>query len=260
MFKIVKVNSHKVEPIVTTKINPDDILGGEIAPVPYCNVFLVAETQSGKTSALRHLIKHCAGNAMVVAFVPTIDSDQSWNKIKEDLAKNGNKFVGFSNLEETIKDKNGKSQSIDRLKELLDHFMKYPMNEHPKCNGKVCPRLIVVMDDMSRYLKHPSVAEFLKNGRHAKAKFIISTQNIHSVLPEDLRQMRQWFIFKGMPDSKIKKIRDDSGIDLSFEKLWEIYKAATKEPYSFLLINKNGSDFEFYRNFSDKIIVEEEKI
>ena len=249
MFKIEKVTDHKVVPIVTTKVNPDDVLGGEIAPVPYCNVLMVAETQSGKTSTVGHLLEYCAGHSLIVAFVPSIESDEAWQKIRKKLEDNGNTFIGFGKIEH---------EGEDRLKQLLDHFMKYPADKHPQCKGKICPRLIVIMDDMSRYLKHPSVSEFLKNGRHLKAKFIISTQNIHSVLPEDLRQIRQWFVFKGMPEEKIKKIRDDSGIDLDFKTLWKIYKDATQEPYSFLLINKNGSDFEFRRNFSDKYIIEKE--
>jgi len=150
--------------------------------------------------------------------------------------------------------KSGKSKTVkvDRLKELLNHFMKNPSDKPNKYKGKICPRLIVVMDDMARYLKHPSVSEFLKNGRHVKAKFFISTQNIHAVLPETLRQVRQWLIFGGLPEEKIKKIREDAGIPLDHANLWKIYEHATQEPYSFMLINKNGCDFEFRRKLRDR--------
>jgi len=287
------VYDDKVVPLVHSKMDPNKVLGGHIAPVPYCNVFLCAETGSGKTSALSTLLEKCAGNAMVVVFSPSAASDDSWVEMKKKFEKRGNPFVMFSSIEEFVSDeddeieeedegkgfpipfvppppkdkkekkkekkaKPSKPVKVDRLKELLTHFLENPLKDHPKHNGKICPRLIVIMDDMSRSLKHPSVIEFLKNGRHAKAKFIVSSQGIHDLPPEALRQVRQWFVFKGLQEEKLKKIRDDSGMDLDAETVWKIYKHATKEPYSFMLVNKNGGDFEFRSNFGDIYEIEKD--
>ena len=274
--KDVNGSEYKVDPIVISKMNPDDVCGGEIAPVPYCNTVMVAETGSGKSSVLKDLLLRCVGSALVVAFVPTIDSDPTWLYIRKKLEERGNQFIGFSTLETTVSDsesevsddfsmeefdeivvsstdektKSTKIKKINHLKELTKCFLKYPMLNDPKCSsGKICPRIVVVMDDMREYLKHPSVAEFMSISRHCKAKFIISTQGIHDLPPVALRQVRQWFIFRGFPKEKVEKIRKDAGIALDLETFQKIYTHATREPFSFLLINKNGNDFDYWSTF-----------
>jgi len=279
--KNVVGSEHDYKPLHVSKVDPKSVLGGDICPVPYCNSIIVAKTGSGKTSVLSHMLKCCAGKALVVVFNPLIDSDESWRIIREKLKKNGNKFIGFASIEEEVEDdpdieedddgegddeslveKKPKSAGkvkmikVDRLKELFNHFKDNPERNHTIYKGKICPRLIVIMDDMGRYLKHPSVTEFLKNGRHLKAKFIISTQGIHDVLPEALRQMRQWLIFRGFSDEKIKKIHNDAGIPLDLESFWKIYTHATREPYSFLLINENGGEYEYRSKFRHRYKIE----
>jgi len=269
--KDVNGPEYEVEPVVINKMNPDDVCGGEIAPVPYCNVVMVAETGSGKSSVLKDLVLRTVGNALVVAFVPTIDSDPTWLLIRQKLQERGNRFIGFSTLESELSDnvddefsedsdeivinsseekvKSKKIRKVNNLKELANCFLKYPMLEDPRCSSKVCPRIVVVMDDMREYLKHPSVAEFMSISRHCKAKFIISTQGIHDLPPVALRQVRQWYLFKGFPKEKVEKIRKDAGIPMDLETFYKLYTHATREPFSFLLINKNGNDFDYWSKF-----------
>lgn len=271
--KDVNGSEYEIKPIKIQKMEPEDVCGGEIAPVPYCNVIMVAETGSGKTTVLKDLLDKCVGNALIVAFVPTIDSDPTWLHIRDMLEGRGNQFIGFDSLEgfidenegekedtsfsddvvvvsqSTEKDKTKKAKTVNRLKELKESLLKYPMLDDPKYGGKIHPRVIVIMDDMAQYLKHPSVIDFMKIGRHCKAKFIISTQGIHDVPPEALRQIRQWFLFPGFPKEKIEKIRKDTGIALELDAFHKLYQHATREPRSFLLINKNGNDFDYWSTF-----------
>jgi len=104
---------HDFEPIAVSKVNPNEVHGGDICPVPYCNTLIVAETQSGKTSALGHILESCAGNALIVAFVPSIDSDEAWVKIRKKLRKNGNKFISFDSIEEDEVDEDDEIEEED---------------------------------------------------------------------------------------------------------------------------------------------------
>jgi len=273
--KNVNGSEHDYPALQETRLDPKDVHGGEICPIPYCNTFFVAKTGGGKTSALGHMLKCCAGNALIVAFVPTIEEDGAWIKLRKKLKKNGNKLIVFSSIEEEVdededfpnpSDDEGevieskkpkkvvksKIKKVDRLKELILHFRNNPTQKHSMYKGKICPRVIVIMDDMPEQLKHPTVAQFMKTVRHMKSKFIVSTQGVHDMLPQQLVQVRQWLLFRGLQPEKIEKIRKDAGIPIDHDVLWKIYSHATRKPFSFLMIIINGCDFEYWGKYRHK--------
>ncbi len=112
------------------------------------------------------------------------------------------------------------------------------------------PEFILIFDDLSHELKMPALVSLLKKNRHYKAKIIISSQYIHDLKPESIKQMDYALIFKGQPEDKLIKLRSDLDLAIDQATFNKIYEDATKEPYSFLYIDVRN---EQYRKLFDKM-------
>jgi hypothetical protein len=99
-----------------------------------------------------------------------------------------------------------------------------------------CP-WIIVLDDISSEMKNPWVTILIKQFRHYHATVILSSQSVTDSNPDQRQNFRQWFLFEGVSDSKLKMIHETIGSDLPLERFIERYHVATKEKYSFLNID-----------------------
>jgi hypothetical protein len=118
------------------------------------------------------------------------------------------------------------------------------------------PEFIMIFDDMSGLLRHPSVQKLLKNSRHYKTKIIIASQGITDLHPEELAQLDYLALFKNFSDKKLEFLYERLQLHLPMEKFIDLYKYVTSQTFdkgfnSFILINL---PFEkFYINLDTEI-------
>jgi hypothetical protein len=79
-------------------------------------------------------------------------------------------------------------------------------------------------------------------------KIVLSTQYVHDVPPECIKQCDYVLVFKGQPEEKLKKIYTDTDLSVPFDVFQQIYKNATEDKYSFLYIDVRKELFR--RNFN----------
>lgn len=97
---------------------------------------------------------------------------------------------------------------------------------------------IFVFDDLSDEIKKAtSIPILLKTNRHYKMKTIISSQYIHDLKPECLRNADYYLLWSGLTDDKLKKIYKDADLAIDFDFFENAYHDATNEDYSFLYVD-----------------------
>jgi hypothetical protein len=109
---------------------------------------------------------------------------------------------------------------------------------------------ILIFDDLSHALKMPSIASLLKKNRHYRLKTIISSQYIHDLKPESLKQIDYLLLYKGLTEDKLEKVRKDADLSVTGENLDKVYHHSTKEPYNFLYIDTRHDVYR--KNFNQQ--------
>jgi hypothetical protein len=294
-IKIRKINDVKVEPIPLPK-HTGKILGYEMIPEVYSNIFLCAVKQSGKTNCLFTILKECVGkNTKIIAFVGTLKNDPNWKYIREYFEKKKNPVVGRISLkdddgtnelaelvydlklkandeeeEEKKKSKEGvrkKKLEVPEGKEefAIKKFMKWDDDKveeaipepKKKKNKILAPEYVIIFDDLSDQLKDKCLTTLMKQNRHFKAKIIVSTQYLKDVLPESRKQCDIWILFRGLPEAELKIIYANSSQKIPLKLFMNLYEKATEKPFSFFYIDKNNR--EYRRNFNEVFDLEKEK-
>jgi ribosome biogenesis GTPase A len=88
MIKKSQINKVKVTPIKLPVVAKENILGYDLFPEIYSNIFLCAKKKSGKTSTINHILRKCADKrTTVIVFCSTYTKDKNWINIKESLEK-----------------------------------------------------------------------------------------------------------------------------------------------------------------------------
>jgi len=156
----------------------------------------------------------------------------------------------FSDLNNLSK----KSLELFRFEEkvITKLFNKKSSIETPEervANKYQTPEYIVIFDDISQELKDPNLISFLKRNRHFKADVLLSTQYVHDLKPEQMKQLDYLLLFRGMDTDKLEKIRRDADLTLDLDMLEKLYDNATRDPYCFLYIDRLT---ESYRKCFDK--------
>src|SRR4051812_44846524 len=95
---IERINDHVVKRI-PIKFETKPVIGADVCSECYCNMFLVASTNSGKTTVTNHLMKECVGkNTVIIAFVSTLYNDPNWLEIMKYFKKKGIAFEGHTSI------------------------------------------------------------------------------------------------------------------------------------------------------------------
>jgi hypothetical protein len=105
------------------------------------------------------------------------------------------------------------------------------------------PEYIFVFDDLSDQLKSKSLTALLKKNRHFKCKIIVSSQYLHDLEPQALKQMDYWLIFAGQPLEKLQKIYKDADVAVDFETFVKVYQNATAKEYCFMYVDVQKDKF-----------------
>ena len=112
------------------------------------------------------------------------------------------------------------------------------------------PEYIIFIDDLSNELKSPTIIKLMKANRHYKCKLIISSQFVHDLRPESIKQLDFMIMFKSMSTEKLEKIYKDLDLSVDFNTFITMYKDSTKEKFNFFYIDVRND--EFRKNFTHK--------
>jgi hypothetical protein len=214
-----KINKHVVKPI---PIRSDGRLpkGWEITGEAnlYFNAALIASTNSGKTTALMHLIKACANkHTKITAFVSTLYNDPIWKVFRTTCKERGIEFEGHTDIFE-----DGENLLIKKIKDLeeeamireeeeeeeeepaaptledilkqvngIQAYMDAPEKEpKPKKSKYATPDQIFIFDDIGDMVKDASFENLLKMARHFHIATVTSVQSLKQIRPQVLEQIR----------------------------------------------------------------------
>jgi hypothetical protein len=276
MIRVKKINDVQIKPVKFITGGGDDkrpVKGSDMFPEIYSNIFILAKKKSGKSNAVYNIIKNCASkDTNVLVFSSTVNKDQIHVAIKQlcKIAK-----IPYTSYTSIIDDSSG--EKINIIEELIHKLQleaendnksedsddivkeKHPLilfedsddEDEKKAKKKSkyrAPEYIIVIDDLSNELKGPIINRLLKFNRHFKMKVIISTQYVHDLKPEALKQMDYCLIFKGERKDKLEKLHKDLDLALNFDTFLEIYYNATDEKYQFLYIDVRNE--EYRKNFN----------
>jgi hypothetical protein len=312
-----KINKVEIKPMkISGNKDTRPILGEEILPEIYSNVFIAAKKKSGKTCVIQEILKRCCGpSTTLIVFCSTLAKDRNWIAIQKWAKRKNIKFEGFTDLKEGKYDildsfvrkleteaeeelypsedeeeeshaagaarlEHGKSLNLfggrksQKEKDDLDEWSEEEdaedmrlfndrppteseqrlFNAKPRTSIKKkekfqSPEYIIVLDDLSHQLKSPSLISLLKKSRHMKAKIIISSQWLHDLRPESIKQQDTLLLFKGLTPDKMEKVIKDADLSIDLPTFNTIYSHATSEPFGFLYVSCREDD---YRNRFDK--------
>lgn len=239
------------------------IKGEALFPEIYSNIFLCSKKKSGKTSTIYKILNSCCGkDTKIIAFCSTLYKDDSWETIRTWADVHGLCFTGHTSLkgddgedllqatiQEMEQDNSTGENPVDSSSsshcEIDDHKETIKKKKKSKYRS---PEYIIIMDDLASELKSTSVTGLLKKNRHFKSKVILSSQYLNDLLPAARKQLDYIILYRGHPDKKLLEVHRDADVALSTQAFINLYKFATKEPFSFLYIDTTNQQFR--RNFN----------
>lgn len=237
-----RINNIDILPINLNKRNKRDVLASEYFSEPFCNIFILAKKNSGKTTLIFNLLQHLLKKGLgqkVFFFVGTIDKDIIYEKIRDLLSYNRIEYKAFDSI---INDEkvNVLDYVLENIEEVEKENWEYPEN-------------IFVFDDVSYDLQNKSISRLLKANRHYKAKVILSSQYITDITPASRLQLDYCLAFKNLSMSNLHNLFNSLNIWTSFKNFLNYYNTATSfDEHSFLYIDCAKQEFRV--NFKYKII------
>lgn len=277
-FEIKKRNNVKVE-IPPLKTNTKRFKGDDLFDIQYFCMTLLGKRKSGKTSLIYTLLKKfVTKNTIVLFFVPTFHKDKTYEPIRNFLDKNKISYDSYSSVEEDgvniletfmevnsgFKDKSRKDEQAEDSHPLIENACKFHCDEEGKDKKKrkreeEPPEYFLVFDDMSGFLRKPSVLKLIKNSRHFRTKIVLSTQGVSDVHPHVFGQMDYIAVFKNFNEDSLDFLYEKLQLGISLEEFKEIYHYVTSMKFGdnyncFLLINL--PEEKFFVNLDKEVLVE----
>jgi hypothetical protein len=277
MIKEQTLNNIVVKPLVSTVNNIDvsKVKGGKLIPTVYNCTFLAAKRASGKTSTLAEILLRTSDKkTQFYIFCPTTKVDTSWITLIDKLETRGNIVNVFDSmmdgkvnlLNEIMADLSTPEDSKikvedDEVKNLGcriyfgDAEKKEKKEYKPK---KIAPKHIFCFDDISDEIKkNPALVSLLKKSRHFSSAVYISSQYVHDLQPQSIKQLDYFFCFRSFSRDKLEHIYKLLDLSIGLEKFVSIYDYCFKDPnerFSFLYIDVRNQKFR--KNFNKNLILE----
>ena len=261
--------------VVKALVNADNvdiakIKGGNLFPELYNVTYLCARRKSGKTSVLAEILKRTSDKKTTIwVFCPTHRLDPSWVQIIQMLTDKGCQVNAFDSimegktnlLDEIMADLSmvDEPKKDDQQKIILPVKILFEVPEEKKKKEykpkKLAPKHIFVFDDISQELKNVGLLALMKKSRHFLASVYISSQFIHDLLPQSLKQLSYFICFRSMTREKLEHIYKMLDLSVDLEKFYDIYDFATKEPYSFMYCDMKNQTYR--KNFNKVLDLED---
>lgn len=253
------MNTTKINNIVIKKINLDNnnmfYTYNDIFNLPYFNLIVNAQTQSGKTNIIYNLLiynlihkipRHPELNTIVYFFVSTINQDKLYIKLIKKLDKMNIEYKIYDdnyNLEEDIYIMN--KEQIDK-KELFN-------NQKKKYKQLIYPLSICVFDDFNIKSNRTIVYDYLKKSRHNNTINIISIQN-YKKIDMASRENMNYMLLLNSNKTYLKEIYEDYMPTDTYNEFINIYEYIKEQSkYNFLFLNRSLGKEDFRINFNEKI-------
>jgi len=173
---------------------------------------------------------------------PSKDLDKKFKVIIEELdIPDENVFSEYSN------------EVIDALYEHLEEQGKEELAEE----GKIEPKL-VILDDCSfggglKSKKNGSIARLFCNGRHLNISIILTSQK-YTDIPTVARENCTWAITGSCSQKQLDLFIDDHNIMPNKKEFIKMFRKATEEPYSFMVVDYGKKASERYLNKDFEVI------
>lgn len=276
MIREETLNNVVVKPLVNTVGNIDitKVKGGKLIPTVYNCTFLCAKRASGKTSTLAEILLRTSDKkTQFYIFCPTTKVDSSWITLIEKLESRSNIVNVFDSimdgkvnlLNDIMADlsmpEDSKIKTDDESKPLGiklnfgDQEKKKKQEYKPK---KIAPKHIFVFDDISDEIKkNPAVVSLLKKSRHFLSAVYISSQYIHDLQPQSIKQLDYFLCFRSFSRDKLEHIYKLLDLSIGLEKFIDIYDYCFRDPnerFSFLYIDVRNQTFR--KNFNKNLVLE----
>lgn len=264
MISLKAINKEKVKPIPKPKIDEKKIKGFSMFPEPYANIFLLGRKKSGKTTVIFNILKKCIDkDTRLVIFSSTAYKDASWlhiiNKFKKTNQVDVFLDIGTakeSNLEPIIEELNAQAELEMLEKEKAENETEEPINfikfnepdeeDKPKKKRKkkkLAPEIVFIFDDLGSDNRSIVISNLLKTNRHYKSKVIISSQYLHDLQPQSIKQLDYLLCFNGLTDKKLEKAHLGLDLTVNLPTFKRLYDHATSKKYCFLYIDVVNSLF-----------------
>lgn len=233
-----KVNDIEIAPVETVvkgnkKRSKESVVGFDYFQEPFCNIFILAKKNSGKTTLIFNMMQHLLKKGYeqsVYFFVGTINKDIIYEKITEMLKYN---LIEYHCYDAVVNDDkvNVLDAVLDNIKEVDKDNYDYPEN-------------IFIFDDISFDLKNRSVSKLLKSNRHYKSKVIISSQYVTDITPSTRLQLDYCLVFRNLSKANLRNLHQSLDIWIEYDEFKEYYDyATTKYDHSFLYIDLVKQEF-----------------
>lgn len=244
--QLEKLNNIEIAPVETVvkgnkKRSRESVVGFDYFEEPFCNIFILAKKNSGKTTLIFNMIQNLLKKGYdqtVYFFVATISKDIIYEKITDMLKYN---LIEYHCYDSVVNDDkiNVLDAVLDNIKEVDKDNYDYPEN-------------IFIFDDISFDLKNKSVSKLLKSNRHYKSKVIISSQYVTDITPSVRLQLDYCLVFKNLSKANLKNLYASLDIWIEYDLFKKYYDYATSvSNHSFLYIDLVKHEFRV--NFSLKI-------
>ena len=116
-----KINNEVVKPFKVKQKIERPIMGSELFDKLYCNIYLCARRESGKTTVIQNIVQKCCNpETKIICFCSTVNTDPAYLSLKKFCKKHHIPFTGYDDIKE------GK---INRLTEFVKTF-KQKGKEH----------------------------------------------------------------------------------------------------------------------------------
>jgi len=275
MIREETLNNVVVKPLVNTVGNIDitKVKGGKLIPTVYNCTFLCAKRASGKTSTLAEILLRTSDKkTQFYVFCPTTKIDSNWITLIDKLENRGNVVNVFDSimdgkvnlLNEIMADlsipvdskiKTDEEESKPGIKlNFGDQEKKKKQEYKPK---KISPKHIFVFDDISGELKNPALVSLLKKSRHFLSAVYISSQYIHDLQPQSIKQLDYFLCFRSFSVDKLEHIYKLLDLSIGLDKFVNIYEYCFRDPndrFSFLYIDVRNQKFR--KNFNKNLVIE----
>ena len=249
------INDIEIKKVRLPKTNTE-VFGSDILLNPYSLSAMIAKTNSGKTNTLYNILEHTVDpkrKTNVVIFCSTLDLDDTYKKIIRLLEKkkcnvfthhhfieNGENLIQYylDIIEQPIQEEED-DKPIERILMGRGFIMERPKtvikkkkkNKEPE---KLSPKWIFIFDDIPGKDLRKSALNYVMRARHYKIRTFILTQHLSNISPIVRKQIATCLLFRSFSKDKLQMIYEDLDIEISFKIFEELYKFATKDPYSFL--------------------------
>lgn len=279
-LRVEQINKVKVKPVLITKLDETKVAGYKMFSQPYCNVFVVASKNSGKTVLLYNCLKKTVNKyTNVFLFSPTIHKDETYKAIIDmleskkcnihtytDINGNDGENILKNIMDELNQDEKEKDEVNQPVIEMKPHMPKIQFGEsiNPEPSERKSPQKsksrkiyaenIICLDDFGDILRSNTIgiANMLKINRHTlKGKTFILSHYITDIQPASIRQLDYLILFSGQNEDNLMKIYNNLGLQISFDLFVEAYKYATTEKYNFLYVDVKNNKFR--KNFNVSI-------